>query len=169
MSNVNSATYNAFISSLNASTASKKTNTTELTTDSFFQLLAAQLQNQDMSSPMTNSEMMNQMTQIAMMQSMKNFSTAMDDFQQINTISYGTSMMGKEVLVADVDKDGSLKKTTGTVTRVDIFSGTPVIYLDNDENTGYPVANVMSVYEEGTLIPDDLGADDSDKNAGDEV
>lgn len=169
MSNVNSATYNALISSLNASAASKKTNKTELTTDSFFQLLAAQLQNQDMSSPMTNSEMMNQMTQIAMMQSMKNFSTAMDDFQQINTISYGTSMMGKEVLVADVDKDGSLKKITGTVTRVDIFSGTPVIYLDNDENTGYPVANVMSVYEEGTLIPDDLGADDSDKNAGDEV
>lgn len=39
----------------------------DLSTESFFKLLAAQLQNQDMSSPMDNSEMMTQMTQIAMM------------------------------------------------------------------------------------------------------
>ena len=121
----------------------------ELSTDSFFKLLASQLQNQDMSNPMNNSEMMTQITQIAMMQAMKNFSTSMDDFAQINMISYGTSMMGKDVTLGIPDKTGQIKKINGTVSRVDIFSGVPTLYLSNDDKTGYSLANIMSVYEKG--------------------
>ena len=40
-----------------------------LTMTGYFQLLATQLQNQDMSNPMDNSELMAQMTQMAMVQS----------------------------------------------------------------------------------------------------
>ena len=136
----------------------------KLSSDSFFKLLAAQLQNQDMSNPMDNSEMMTQMTQIAMMQAMDDFTTAMDDFSQVNTINYGTSMMGKKVLVADMDKAGKLLKETGTVTRVDIFNGVPTLYLDDDTEKGYPVANIMSVFEKGhepTDAPDDPDAPDA--------
>ncbi|MFT4005468.1 MAG: flagellar hook capping FlgD N-terminal domain-containing protein [Lacrimispora sp.] len=86
MASTNSVTYDALISSLSTSTT-KSTSKTELSTESFFKLLAAQLQNQDMSNPMDNAEMMDQMTQIAMMQSMQNFSTAMDDFAQVNKIN----------------------------------------------------------------------------------
>ena len=121
----------------------------ELSTEGFFKLLAAQLQNQDMSSPMDNSEMMTQMTQIAMMQAMDNFSTSMDDFAQVNTINYGTSMMGKSVLIGAIDKNGQMTKHNGTVTRVDIYNGVPTLYLDDDTKTGYPVSGVMSVYEKG--------------------
>jgi flagellar basal-body rod modification protein FlgD len=121
----------------------------ELSTEGFFKLLAAQLQNQDMSSPMDNSEMMTQMTQIAMMQAMDNFSTSMDDFAQVNTINYGTSMMGKSVLIGAIDKNGQMTKHNGTVTRVDIYNGIPTLYLDDDTKTGYPVSGVMSVYEKG--------------------
>ena len=121
----------------------------ELSTEGFFKLLAAQLQNQDMSSPMDNSEMMTQMTQIAMMQAMDNFSTSMDDFAQVNTINYGTSMMGKSVLIGAIDKNGLMTKHNGTVTRVDIYNGIPTLYLDDDTKTGYPVSGVMSVYEKG--------------------
>lgn len=151
--------YSSLINSLTSSkqTSSSKETSNELTTDGFFKLLAAQLQNQDMSNPMDNAEMMTQMTQIAMMQAMSNFSTAMDDFSQINTINYGTSMMGKEVLLATADKNGQIKKITGTVTRVDIYSGVPTLYIDDDENTGYPISSVMSVYEEGHTPPEDLG------------
>uniref|UniRef100_UPI0006D02B49 flagellar hook capping FlgD N-terminal domain-containing protein n=1 Tax=Clostridium sp. NkU-1 TaxID=1095009 RepID=UPI0006D02B49 len=143
----------------------KTTSNSEMTTEGFFRLLAAQLQNQDMSNPMDNSEMMTQMTQIAMMQAMNNFSTAMGDFAQVNTINYGTSMMGKEVMVAYHDKNGTVKKITGTVTRVDIFNGVPTIYIDDDEKTGYPVSSIMSVYEKGHKPPDNV----DDPNKGDGV
>lgn len=158
MASTNSVSYDALISSLATSTT-KSANKTEMSTDGFFKLLAAQLQNQDMSNPMSNAEMMDQMTQIAMMQSMQNFSTAMDDFSKVNKINYGTSMMGKDALVAIVNKDGSLKKITGTITRVDIFDGNPTVYLNDDSDHGYPVANIMSVYESGHTPPDDLGKD----------
>ena len=49
-----------------------------LTMTGFFQLLATQLQNQDMSNPMDNSELMAQMTQMAMMQSMNAMTASMN-------------------------------------------------------------------------------------------
>ncbi|ADL05989.1 flagellar hook assembly protein FlgD [Lacrimispora saccharolytica] len=162
MSNVGSVNnYSSLINSLTDNSSSGG-----LTTDGFFKLLAAQLQNQDMSSPMDNSEMMTQMTQIAMMQAMNNFSTAMEDFSQINTINYGTSMMGKEVMIAAADKTGQIKKINGTVTRVDIFSGIPTIYINDDDKTGYSIANIMSVYEKGHAPAEDV---DKDKDKGTET
>ena len=140
--------YNSAATTDTDSNVSTKKNS-ELSTEGFFKLLAAQLQNQDMSSPMDNSEMMTQMTQIAMMQPMDNFSTSMDDFAQVNTINYGTSMMGKSVLIGVLDKNGNVEKHKGTVTRVDIYNGTPTMYLDDDTKTGYPVSGIMSVYEKG--------------------
>ncbi|PPK78719.1 flagellar basal-body rod modification protein FlgD [Lacrimispora xylanisolvens] len=139
--------YNSAATDTDSNVSTKKNS--ELSTEGFFKLLAAQLQNQDMSSPMDNSEMMTQMTQIAMMQAMDNFSTSMDDFAQVNTINYGTSMMGKSVLLGVLDKNGNVEKHNGTVTRVDIYNGTPTIYLDDDTKTGYPVSGIMSVYEKG--------------------
>lgn len=138
----------------------------EVSIDGFFKLLAAQLENQDMSSPMDNSEMMTQMTQIAMMQAMDNFSTSMDDFAQVNTINYGTSMMGKTVLIGSLDKNGNLEKHNGTVTRVDIFNGIPTLYLDDDTTTGYPVSGVMSVYEKGHAPADETKDKDKDSTKG---
>lgn len=153
MASTNSiGTGNLLYNSAAATDTDSKVNTkknSELSTEGFFKLLAAQLQNQDMSSPMDNSEMMTQMTQIAMMQAMDNFSTSMDDFAQVNTINYGTSMMGKSVLLGVLDKNGNVEKHKGTVTRVDIYNGTPTIYLDDDAKTGYPVSGIMSVYEKG--------------------
>ncbi|WP_206426639.1 flagellar hook capping FlgD N-terminal domain-containing protein [Clostridium sp. E02] len=164
---VTSSTNAAYKTNVNDNTEISKKNS-DMSTESFFKLLASQLQNQDMSNPMDNSEMMTQMTQIAMMQAMDNFSTAMDDFSQVNTINYGTSMMGKEVLVADMDKTGQLKKESGTVTRVDIFNGVPTLYLDDDTEKGYPVSNIMSVFEKGhkpSEDPDDPGASDDPSKA----
>ena len=162
MANVNGVNSNSYLEAFKE--RAKTTNNSELTTEGFFKLLAAQLQNQDMSSPMDNSEMMTQMTQIAMMQAMNNFSTAMGDFAQVNTINYGTSMMGKDVMLGVQEKNGSIKKVTGTVTRVDIFNGVPTIYIDDDDKTGYPVSSIMSVYEKGHKPPDNV--DDPDKGDG---
>ena len=52
-------TYNELLTS-----QASATSTNGLTTDDYWQLMAAQLQYQDMTNPMDNSEMMNQMVQI---------------------------------------------------------------------------------------------------------
>ncbi|EPR35197.1 flagellar hook capping protein, partial [Enterobacter ludwigii] len=64
MANVNGVNSNNYLEAFKE--RAKSTSNSELTTEGFFKLLAAQLQNQDMSNPMDNSEMMTQMTQIAM-------------------------------------------------------------------------------------------------------
>lgn len=155
--------YNSAATDTDSNVKTKKNS--EVSIEGFFKLLAAQLENQDMSSPMDNSEMMTQMTQIAMMQAMDNFSTSMDDFAQVNTINYGTSMMGKTVLIGSLDKNGNMEKHNGTVTRVDIFNGIPTLYLDDDTTTGYTVSGVMSVYEKGHAPTDDTSEADPDKTA----
>lgn len=157
--------YNSAATNTESKVSEKKNS--ELSTEGFFKLLAAQLQNQDMSSPMDNSEMMTQMTQIAMMQAMDNFSTAMDDFSQVNTINYGTSMMGKSVLIGALDKNGQMTKHNGIVTRVDIYNGVPTVYLDDDAENGYPVSGVMSVYEKGHAPVDKNAETDTAKNTQD--
>jgi len=157
MSSTTSTAFSSLVNSLTSSSttsttssSSSSTSSSELTTESFFQLLAAQLENQDVSDPMDNSEMMTQITQIAMMQAMNNFSTAIDNFSQINTINYGTSMLGKDVEIGYYDSNGDLQEMTGTVTKVDIYSGVPTLYLDGDEDTGYSLANLMSINETDT-------------------
>lgn len=155
--------YNSAATDTDSKVKDKKNS--ELSTEGFFKLLAAQLQNQDMSSPMNNSEMMTQMTQIAMMQAMDNFSTSMDDFAQVNTINYGTSMMGKSVLIGALDKNDQMTKHNGIVTRVDIYNGVPTLYLDDDTKTGYPVSGVMSVYEKGHAPVDETTENSNNANA----
>ena len=50
-----------------ATQGAAEANNSEMSMDDFWQLMAAQLQYQDMTNPMSNSEMMNQMTQMATM------------------------------------------------------------------------------------------------------
>ena len=66
----------------------------------FFQLLATQLQNQDMSNPMDNSEIMAQMTQMAMVQSMTAMNDAMKNSTAVNTQTYAAGLVGQEVTMA---------------------------------------------------------------------
>jgi flagellar basal-body rod modification protein FlgD len=151
---INNAASTAKTNQVTGETTAKKNS--DLSTESFFKLLAAQLQNQDMSNPMDNSEMMTQMTQIAMMQAMQNFSTAMDDSAKVNTINYGTSMMGKKVAIAYTDKDGNLVNKQGIVDRVDIYNGAPKLYLSGDSTNSYAVSSIMSVYDTTSTAMDDF-------------
>ena len=61
VSGLNSNMYNEAL----ASQAGAVANNSEMSMEDFWKLLAAQLQYQDMSNPMSNSEMMSQMTQMA--------------------------------------------------------------------------------------------------------
>lgn len=114
-------------------TAAKPSSTLEM--DDFLLLLATQLQNQDMSNPMSNSEMMNQLTSMATIQ-------AMSTMTDLSTSQYGLSMMGKEVTVNYINASGKLETHSGIISGVDMVN--MKIYLEGDK-TAYGFGNIMQI------------------------
>ena len=148
-------TYNELLTS-----QASATSTNGLTTDDYWQLMAAQLQYQDMTNPMDNSEMMNQMVQMSSMSAMTqlseaiaNFSTVTNNLSTVTLTSYSTGMLGKEVTVAITEKDEETgetivkEKVKGTVTGIDLTGATSV-YVNGKR---YELSQIMSVGD----VPDD--------------
>ena len=122
-------------------------NNSMLSMDDFWKLLAAQLRYQDMSNPMSNSEMMGQLTQMATMSAMDGMSTivntAMSNMAQISLSSYATTLLGKEITVADVDKEGEMTgTTTGVVEGLSLTGSNPYLYINGKE---YNLSQIMSM------------------------
>lgn len=116
-----------------------------LSITSYFKLLAAQLANQDMTSPMDNSEMMAQMTQMAMVQSVEAMTASIQTSTAVTTQTYAASMVGQEITVAVVDDNGKpIGVKYGTVASVNLSGGNPVIRLEGD-NKDYPLSHIMGV------------------------
>ena len=104
----------------------------------FFQLLATQLQNQDMSNPMDNSELMAQMTQMAMVQSMTAMNDAMKNSTAVNTQTYAAGLVGQEVTMAVTTENAYGQETPidvkyAKVEWVNFTSGNPTIKVEGDD------------------------------------
>ena len=112
-----------------------------LTLEDFYTLMAVQLQNQDMTSPMDNSEMLNQLVQMATIES---------------TNQYASGLLGQQAEVV-IFKDGQQKTVKGTVTGVNLAFSPPVIYLDG-QSEEYPISSIMAVGQRGT-VTDEEGKD----------
>ena len=69
---------------------------TTLDSTDFLKLIAAQLQNQDMTNPMSNSEMMEQLSQMSSIQTMNDLQTAITNMNDIAV------RFGKELVIAEV-------------------------------------------------------------------
>ena len=143
-----------------------------LSMDDFWQLLAAQLRYQDSSNPMSNSEMMGQLVQMGTMSAMDNMSTtitdAMNSLSQISLSSYATGLLGQEITVADVDKDGKLiGETTGKVEGVALTGSNPYIYVNGK---AYSLSQIVSMGTVPKTGEDDADEDDTatDDNEGSE-
>lgn len=145
--NGNSNMYNEL---LNTQTTAVPNNN-EMSMDDFWKLMAAQLQYQDMSNPMSNSEMMGQMTQMATMNAMTavsnavaNFAVVTNNLAQVTLTTYSTGLLGKEVTVAEVDESGKvIGEKKGVVTGVDLTGG-QYIYIDDKR---YSLSQIMGVGE----------------------
>lgn len=139
MSNINnlmtSIPYKGSSSVSNQKIDSKTAGKSYLEMDDFFKLLAAQLQNQDMTSPMDQSEFMNQLT---MMSTIK----AIDEITNVSVISYAASLVGKDVTIGDIDKDGNVKELYGTVTATGVYAGEQVVFIDGKN---YKLSQIMAV------------------------
>ena len=145
-------------------------NNSSLSMDDFWKLLSAQLRYQDMSNPMSNSEMMGQLTQMATMNAMdtmgETITAAMNSMSQISLSSYATGLLGQEITVADLDKDGKLAgETTGKVEGVALTGSNPYIFVNGKQ---YSLSQIVSMgkvpkVEEDETDKDDGGDDSSDK------
>lgn len=109
-----------------------------ITMTGFFQLLATQLQNQDMTNPMDNSEIMNQMTQMAMVQSISSMTDAMKNMTTINSQTYAASLVGQEVTMAVTEENAYGQEVPvdvkyAKVEWVNFTSGNPTIKVEGDD------------------------------------
>lgn len=139
---------------------SNERNTLSMT--DYFQLLAAQLQNQDVTNPMDNSEMMAQMVQMGMMQAMSSMTDAMDASTATTTQTYAGSLLGQEVTVMVTKEVGGVEIPTGVkygkVEYVSFVNGNPTFKLEGDSKE-YVMSYLVGVGK----IPDPY----ADKEDGD--
>ena len=120
-----------------------------LTITSYIQLLATQLQNQDLTNPMDNSEMMNQMTQMAMVQALSSMTETMTASSAMSTTTYIAGMVGKEVTVAITEKGAYGTETltgskVGIIESVNLTGSIPTFRIKGDD-TDYPLSYLLGI------------------------
>ncbi len=128
---------------------------TTLDSTDFLKLIAAQLQNQDMTNPMSSSEMMQQLSQMSSIQTMTDLQAAITNMNDIAVTNYSASLVGKEVTVAVEDSEGKLQTITGTVTGSGLYSGETIVFVDGK---AYSLSQVMAIGK----IPDDFLKEEED-------
>ncbi|WP_261166300.1 flagellar hook capping FlgD N-terminal domain-containing protein [Microbacterium sp. Marseille-Q6965] len=96
-----------------------------LDSEVFLQLLVAQLQNQDPSSPMDTNEMISQSTQLAMMEQLTALSTTSTEAFALTMRQAATELVGRTASYIDADD----KTQTGVVTSVSFAEGTPEVFF----------------------------------------
>lgn len=119
--------------------ASKKKDNTKLDIDAFLQLMAAQIQNQDVlgsggGSGSSNEDYVGQMLQMTLIQSIS-------DMMNMSMTSYATSMIGKEVSIADTSGI-SVTEVKGIVTGVSLYGNDPMVQVNGKD---YALSQVMVI------------------------
>lgn len=167
-------------SAARSSTASKTEDTTdtslaketknpyELTMSDFYTLLATQIQYQDADNPMDTSEMVSQLVQNQMSEAITQMSTAVSDLSTVNLLNYASSMMGKEVTVAEVDKDGYYtgEELKGVVSGVSLGT-VPTVVIGGKEYSLVQIMGVGTVPEKPDPEEPDEGDTEEQPDVGD--
>ncbi len=151
---VNSIARSSSAYSQTSSTVKSRDTSNTLTMDSFLMLMAKQLQNQDPMNPTSQDNYMMQLAQMAVVE-------AMSSMTQVSISTYASSMVGKEVTVAEYDSKGNLTTVTGTVTGIALYYDEPVIFIGDK---GYTMSQLMSVGN----VPDGSGGSEGSDGSGSE-
>lgn len=101
----------------------------------FLNLLVVQMTNQDALNPMDNTEFISQMAQFSSLQ-------AMSDMSTMTMQNLATSLIGKNVVVAEYDNFGKLIINEGIVQKVTIYGGKTKLFINDEE---YDYSNVMEI------------------------
>lgn len=148
MASVNDVTSN---SSVTANTAIKGKGVSELTMDDFFQLLVAEMTNQDLfgsseGSSSSSSGMAAQMAQFSTLQGLQ----TIQEYQQM---SYATSYVGKEVTIAkENETTGKMETIKGTVESVTFYDGSPKVIVDGKSYDLHTVMEISTPNSSGSAL-----------------
>ena len=118
----------------------KSSSNTDISIETFFTLLMAEMTNQDPLEPKSNTEFVSQLANFTALQNSSNT-------LYYNTVSYAASLAGKTVTVATSDGSDKLKIDTGVVTGVDISDSSNIEIIINGKH--YSLSNVMNVANDG--------------------
>ena len=123
----------------------------DMTTEDFMTLIMAQFQNQDIMNPASTDDFLNQMIQMMTIQTMTN----MND---ISTISYAASLVGKEVTIGVPGKEG-LEEIVGVVTGTGMMNGQQIIIVNGTE---YGLNQILAIGK----LPENPPPDELDPDMG---
>lgn len=123
----------------------------DMTTEDFMTLIMAQFQNQDIMNPASTDDFLNQMIQMMTIQTMTN----MND---ISTISYAASLVGKEVTIGVPGKKG-LEEIVGVVTGTGMMNGQQIIIVNGKE---YGLNQILAIGK----LPENPRPDELDPDMG---
>lgn len=122
-------------------------NSSAISSDMFYQMLAAQLQYQDPMESVDSSQMIMQMAQFAQIESSNNLTQQFNLFLEMNSMSIGSSMVGQEVTVSVPNEEGGHTTKTGIVDRVGFTSSGPVLQVDGEYYEFWNVITIGNVTE----------------------
>ncbi len=141
--------------------AKKSTNKkagTSLDMTDFLTLMVATFQNQDIDNPADTSTMMTQMVQMSVIQAITDISQLISDS---TNMTYGASLIGKEVTVGVYNSDFTdMKEITGVVTGTGQLDGKQVIFIGDDI---YLVSDIMAVGRMPNVDGSDKPGTDTEK------
>lgn len=120
----------------------------EVSIDTFYQLLIAEMQNQDPLEPMSNTEFISQMASFTSLQSQK-------DALYYSQSNYASSLVGKTVIVAQDSGTDKLATTTGVVESVNLSGGSFEIVVDGKS---YSLSNIMEIVNPTTASATESGS-----------
>lgn len=127
---------------MQAEKASRNTGNSDLGQDAFLQLLMAQMKNQDPLNPTDSSQFMSQQAQFTQISELQKLNKAVSSN---NSIMQASSLIGKEVSLAD--PNSSDKTITGIVTEAVCDSKGANVVVDG---TKYPLDLVFSIKNANT-------------------
>jgi len=150
------------LSALTTSSAITGKDASQMDMNDFFNLLVAQMTNQDMMNPTSDTEFIAQMAQFSSLQGIQNI-------QEYQVSSYATSYVGKTVAIAYTSESGNLTKTEGVVDSVTFYDGEPKVVVNG---VAYPLYSVMEIKVPGTGTDkdtDEADPDEAPEDAGDDT
>lgn len=118
-----------------AASSTKTTTNTDLGMQDFFELLSAQMQNQDMMNPVSDTEFIAQMAEFSALSAMQSLNSKFDTYMAV-------SYIGKTATATQTGADGKQTTITGVVKSVDFSSDSTSITIGD---TKVPIEQVTSV------------------------
>lgn len=101
----------------------------DFTEDMFLRLFLTQVKNQNPMEPMDNSEFTSQLAQMGQLEQISQLSSNFEKFLKAQELSYGSSLIGREVTYAAADSD---EPQTGVVEGIRLVDGEVKLVIGDD-------------------------------------